>query len=450
MKNREPSVSLDSPGPQPGRSLPAKLEVLPSPPTGRPEGPAGPASYVGAKPAAGPSEVRLEVRNVYKVFAPNPRPAIEMLKSGGDKKEVLEKLGVNVGVMDASFEVRAGEVFVIMGLSGSGKSTMIRLLNRLIEPSSGEILLDGRDLVRMSKNELIAARRTSMSMVFQSFALLPHLTALDNAAFGLEVAGVPKARRHDAAMRALEQVGLGAYARRYPREMSGGMQQRVGLARALANDPTIMLMDEAFSALDPLIRAEMQDELLRLQREHKRTIVFISHDLDEAMRIGDRIAIMEGGRIVQIGTPYDILRSPADEYVRSFFRSVDVSKVLRAGDVARYEATNTIIRLPGELTPALRQLQENGHDYGYVRDEKGRFQGVVSRETLQRELKSSQPRFLHAFLPGVEPVPSTVPVHSLLKGVAICEWPVPVVNEQGAFLGAISRSLLLQTLDREG
>lgn len=411
--------------------------------------PARPVTGAATAPSAVAGEIRLAVRNVYKVFAQDPRPALTMLRSGSDKKTVLEQLGVNVGVVDASFDVRAGEIFVIMGLSGSGKSTMIRLLNRLIEPSAGEILLDGRDLVRMSKRELVDARRRDMSMVFQSFALLPHLSALDNAAFGLEIAGVPKAERHKAAMEALEAVGLGSYAGKLPREMSGGMQQRVGLARALANNPTIMLMDEAFSALDPLIRTEMQDELLRLQREHQRTIVFISHDLDEAMRIGDRIAIMEGGRVVQVGTPYEILGSPADDYVRSFFRNVDVSRVLRAGDVARYEATNTIIRMPGELLPALRQLQDNGHTFGYVRDEEGRFHGVVSRETLERELRTPQPRFLHAFIEDVRTVASTEPVHNLLRLVAATDWPVPVVDADGLFMGAISRALLLTTLDRE-
>lgn len=420
--------------------------------TGHPPKPAAAPVVRGAtqKQAPDTDAVRLQVKNICKIFSPHPEAALNMLRQGASKHEVLETLNINVGVMDASFDVRSGEIFVIMGLSGSGKSTMIRLLNRLIEPTAGEILLDGRDLVAMSKNELIEARRRDMSMVFQSFALLPHMTALDNAAFGLEIAGVSKAKRHEAALQALEQVGLRAYSHRYPREMSGGMQQRVGLARALANNPTIMLMDEAFSALDPLIRTEMQDELLRLQREHKRTIVFISHDLDEAMRIGDRIAIMEGGRIVQIGKPYDILRNPADDYVRSFFRNVDVSKVLRAGDVARFEATNTIIRMPGELAPALLQLQDNHHTYGYVRDQEGRFQGIVSRQTLESQLRSPQPRFRHAFLPDIQPVSSSVPVHNLLRLVAGTDWPVPVVDGDGVFLGAISRALLLQTLDREG
>ncbi|WP_247872587.1 glycine betaine/L-proline ABC transporter ATP-binding protein ProV [Azospirillum sp. TSO35-2] len=409
------------------------------------------APAVAGKEGAGAAgEVRLQVRDLYKIFAADPKPALAMLKAGATKGEVLDRLHVNVGVMGASFEVRAGEIFVIMGLSGSGKSTMIRLLNRLIEPSSGEILLDGRNLTRLSRRELVEVLRRDMSMVFQSFALLPHLTALENAAFGLEIAGVDKVKRRDAAMVALQQVGLGSYAHRYPREMSGGMQQRVGLARALANNPTIMLMDEAFSALDPLIRTEMQDELLRLQREQKRTIVFISHDLDEAMRIGDRIAIMEGGRIVQVGTPYEILRAPADDYVRSFFRNVDVSRVLRAGDVARFEASNTIVRVPGVLEPALQQLTEGGHVYGYVRDAANRFQGIVSRDSVVLALGEAEPRFLNAFLPGIEPVSSDVPVHTLLRRVAAAPCPVPVVDGDGLYLGAISPAVLLETLDRGG
>jgi glycine betaine/proline transport system ATP-binding protein len=403
-----------------------------------------------AQPEAAPEKIRLELKGLTKVFADDPQPALDMLAAGAGKDEVYEKLGVVVGVDHASFEVRAGEIFVVMGLSGSGKSTIVRLLNRLIEPSAGAILLDGRDLARMSKRELIEVRRRDMSMVFQSFALMPHLTALDNAAFGLTVAGRNPAQRRDAAMRALEQVGLGAYAHLYPRQMSGGMQQRVGLARALANDPTIMLMDEAFSALDPLIRTEMQDELLRLQSEQKRTIIFISHDLDEAMRIGDRIAIMRDGRIAQVGTPDEILTAPADDYVRSFFRNVNVAKVLRAGSVARYDPANTIVRVPGELLPALRQLDRSGHFYGYIRDKNRRFQGIVSKASLARATRSPQPRFAHAFLPGIEPIRHDAPVHSVLRQVAASECPVPVVDDDEVFLGAISKSVLLETMDREG
>lgn len=394
--------------------------------------------------------IRLEVRGLTKVFGADTKAALEMLAAGASKDEVHEKLGVVVGVDNASFEVRAGEVFVIMGLSGSGKSTIIRLLNRLIEPTAGAILLDGRDLAQMSQRELIEVRRRDMSMVFQSFALMPHLTALDNAAFGLAIAGKRASERRKIAMEALEQVGLAAYADRYPREMSGGMQQRVGLARALANNPTIMLMDEAFSALDPLIRTEMQDELLRLQKTRRRTIIFISHDLDEAMRIGDRIAIMRDGRIAQIGTPYEILRDPADEYVQAFFRNVNISKVLRAGDVAHYEAANTILRVPGELEPALQQLRENDLTYGYVKSADNRYQGIVSRESLDRELDNDDPRFARAFLPEIEPIRHDTLVHDTLRLVADCDCPVPVVDDEGRYLGAISKRALLETLDREG
>ena len=351
---------------------------------------------VAEKAPRAQAPIRLEVRGLTKVFGDDEKAALEMLAAGATKEEVHEKLGVVVGVDNASFEVRAGEIFVIMGLSGSGKSTIIRLLNRLIEPTAGAILLDGRDLAQMSQRELIEVRRRDMSMVFQSFALMPHLTAIENAAFGLAVAGIPAAKRRKIALEALEQVGLAAYADRYPHEMSGGMQQRVGLARALANNPTIMLMDEAFSALDPLIRSEMQDELIRLQKTQRRTIIFISHDLDEAMRIGDRIAIMRDGRIAQVGTPYEILRNPADDYVRAFFRNVNIAKVLRAGDVAHYEAANTIIRVPGELEPALQQLCENEQFYGYVKCTADRYQGIVSRDTLEREIRNRNPRFAHA------------------------------------------------------
>ncbi|MFP4147592.1 MAG: glycine betaine/L-proline ABC transporter ATP-binding protein, partial [Halorhodospira sp.] len=277
---------------------------------------------------------KLVVEDLYKIFGPKPERAMELLQEGYDKDAIFKETGNTVGVREANFSVQEGEVFVIMGLSGSGKSTMVRMLNRLIEPTSGHIYLDGNDITQMSQQELIEMRRRDMAMVFQSFALLPHKTVAENAAFGLDVAGYDHEEQRQKALKALEAVGLAPNADSYPDELSGGMKQRVGLARALATDPTILLMDEAFSALDPLIRTEMQDELLRLQQEQSRTVVFISHDLDEAMRIGDRIAIMEGGAVVQIGTPEEIVSNPANEYVRSFFYGVDVSQVYNAADIA--------------------------------------------------------------------------------------------------------------------
>ncbi len=258
-----------------------------------------------------------------------------------------------------------------MGLSGSGKSTMVRLLNRLIEPTAGSIELNGKDITNLGDEDLLDVRRQEMSMVFQSFALMPHMSVLENAAFGLEISGVESEERNRRAQEALDQVGLGEHSASYPHQLSGGMQQRVGLARALANDPTILLMDEAFSALDPLIRYEMQGELIRLQKEQERTIIFISHDLDEAIRIGDRIAIMEGGRVVQIGTPEEIMRNPADDYVETFFQGVDVTKILKAGDIACAD-TGCAIRINGSVQP----FDSSQHSFGYLLDDGNQLQGL--------------------------------------------------------------------------
>ena len=279
------------------------------------------------------------IDHVFKVFGDEPEQALELVRQGLSKKEILARTGQSIGVFDATFEIQAGEIFVIMGLSGSGKSTLVRLLNRLIEPTAGRIVIDGADINEHSDIKLRALRRKDISMVFQSFALMPHMTVRENTAFGLELSGTGKKERLAQADKALAQVGLAGWGDSYPDELSGGMQQRVGLARALASDPSILLMDEAFSALDPIIRTEMQSELLRLQQEQRRTIVFISHDLDEAMRIGDRIAIMKDGQVIQVGTPDEILRSPANDYVRSFVRGVDAAAVFKAGDIARKQLT---------------------------------------------------------------------------------------------------------------
>ncbi|NBC14033.1 MAG: glycine betaine/L-proline ABC transporter ATP-binding protein ProV [Gammaproteobacteria bacterium] len=392
---------------------------------------------------------KVVVEHLYKVFGEHPQEALRLLEQGVDKDKIFERTGQTVGVSDASFSIQQGEIFVIMGLSGSGKSTLVRLLNRLIEPSAGKVIVDGRDIAAMSDDELMELRRRDMSMVFQSFALMPHLTVGENAAFGLELAGVAAAEREERAIAALEQVGLKAHADSYPDELSGGMQQRVGLARALANDPSVMLMDEAFSALDPLIRSEMQDELLKLQENSERTVVFISHDLDEAMRIGDRIAIMEGGRVVQVGTPDDILNNPADDYVRSFFRGVDVATVFKAGDIARRTQVTVIERQDDGIRAALNRLREHDREFGYVVDRGQRFHGVVSLESLQRELRESDPKLHHAFLDEVPALPADTPVSDLLGTVAATTCGVPVVDEQNRYKGVITKACLLETLDRD-
>jgi len=392
---------------------------------------------------------KVVVENLYKVFGDHPEDALRLLREGVDKGDIFERTGQTVGVCDASFSIRQGEIFVVMGLSGSGKSTLVRLLNRLIEPSAGKVIVDGRDIAAINDAELLQLRRRDMSMVFQSFALMPHLTVGQNAAFGLELAGIDQAEREKRALAALEQVGLNAWAESYPDELSGGMQQRVGLARALANDPSVMLMDEAFSALDPLIRSEMQEELLKLQENSSRTIVFISHDLDEAMRIGDRIAIMEGGRVVQVGTPDEILKRPADDYVRSFFRGVDVSSVFKAGDIARKTQVTVIERSDDGIRAALQRLSEHDREFGYVVDKGQHFYGVVSVESLNRQLHRSTPRLSDALLADIPALPADTTVSDLLGTVASTPCGVPVVDVRNRYQGVITKASLLETLDRE-
>ncbi|MCX4573865.1 betaine/proline/choline family ABC transporter ATP-binding protein [Streptomyces sp. NBC_01571] len=275
---------------------------------------------------------RLEAEHLYKVFGRRPEEAVERLRQGTDREE-LRADGTTAAVIDASFTVDPGQIFVVMGLSGSGKSTLLRMLNGLLEPTAGQVRFDGEDLTALSARDLREVRSKKISMVFQHFALFPHRSVLENAAYGLEVQGVPAAERRKRATEALELAGLAGWEKSWPDELSGGMQQRVGLARALATDADLLLMDESFSALDPLIRRDMQDQLIELQKKLKKTIVFITHDLNEAMRLGDRIAVMRDGRIVQIGSAEDILVRPADDYVASFTQDVDRSRVLTAGAV---------------------------------------------------------------------------------------------------------------------
>lgn len=393
--------------------------------------------------------VKLEVKNLCKVFGEQPAQALTLLDQGVSKDDIFARTGHVIGVKDASLSINEGEIFVIMGLSGSGKSTLVRLLNRLIEPTRGHVLIDGEDIAAMNADALRSVRRQKISMVFQSFALMPHMNVLDNAAFGLELAGEPLEQRRATALEALQQVGLGAHGDSYPDELSGGMQQRVGLARALANNPDVMLMDEAFSALDPLIRTEMQDELLRLQSEHQRTIVFISHDLDEAMRIGDRIAIMQGGEVVQVGTPDEILHQPANDYVRSFFRGVDISNVFSAKDIAQKKQVTLVRKDSSEgLRTGLKLLQDNDREYGYVIDKQGTFVGVVSVDSLKTMIESGS-TLDDALLKEIPTIDAHTSIGDLLGTVARSPFAVPVIDETHQYLGNISKGRLLETLDRE-
>ena len=275
----------------------------------------------------------IEIRNIFKIFGPDPQSALKLAKGGSDKDEILAKTGHTVGLHDVSLSIEQGETFVVMGLSGSGKSTLIRHLNRLIDPTAGSISFGGEDILAMDIPTLNAFRRKRLGMVFQRFGLLPHRNVMDNVAYGLEIQGTARKEREAAASKWIERVGLAGYEAKYPDQLSGGMQQRVGLARALATDPEVLLMDEAFSALDPLIRSDMQDELMKLQAELHKTIVFITHDLDEALKIGDRIAILKDGKLVQVGRPEEIVLRPADDYVQAFTRDVNRSRVLRAKSI---------------------------------------------------------------------------------------------------------------------
>ena len=386
------------------------------------------------------TEEILSVKNIFKVFGPRPDLAMEMLNKGADKNEIFSNTGHVVGVFDASLSVERGEIFVIMGLSGSGKSTMVRLFNRLIEPTSGSIHLNGREITGLSDKELLDVRRKEMGMVFQSFALMPHMSVLENTAFGLEIAGIAEQERHKRAREALSQVGLAGHEHSYPHQLSGGMQQRVGLARALANDPTILLMDEAFSALDPLIRSEMQGELIRLQAEQQRTIIFISHDIEEAIRIGHRIAIMEGGRVVQIGTPQELINKPVNDYVRTFFKGFDSSRVLKAGDVASLKP-EIVFKLNGKAPPP-----NTCTPYSYLIDEQGLLLDVVETEVFDPQLMSAPSEHYH--IREKQPVYIDTPLHEVLNIAANLPYPVPVLDRAGALKGTISKNQLLQTLSR--
>ncbi len=393
-------------------------------------------------------EVKIELKNVYKIFGNSPKKALTLLKKGMDKAEIFRRTAQTIGVNNASLQIYKGEIFVIMGLSGSGKSTLVRLFNRLINPTSGSILIDGEDIATMNHSELRAVRRAKMSMVFQSFALLPHLNVLDNAAFGLELCGMPKEERYIKAKEALEQVGLLDYVNAYPDSLSGGMQQRVGLARALANNPDVLLMDEAFSALDPLIRSEMQDELLKLQSEQERTIVFISHDLDEAMKLGDRIAIMQGGSVIQIGTPDEILKNPANEYVHSFFKGVNVGGVITAKDIASTKQV-TIIQKDGQGTlMALQTLMDNDREFAYIVDRRKRFLGVVSVDSLRAKPKRESIDV--AFLKEIPIIDGATYLNDIVGIVASTPCSVPVVDKNQKYIGAISKATLLKALDYQG
>jgi glycine betaine/proline transport system ATP-binding protein len=402
-------------------------------------------------PESASAESVVEVEGLYKVFGPRPERALELLKEDENKEDILEETGSTVAIDDASFEVHRGETFVVMGLSGSGKSTVLRCLNRLIEPTRGSIRVGGTEVTQMSNEEVRELCKT-MSVVFQHFGLLPHRTVQANVEFGLEVRGVDAEERREKAARAIERVGLSGYEDARPEALSGGMQQRVGLARALANDPGILLMDEPFSALDPLIRTEMQEELVELQGEMHKTIIFVTHDLDEALKIGDRIAIMKAGRVAQVGTPEEILTDPADDYVASFVQNVDRTRVIKAATLTKTPPTVELLRGSSEdpskkaahgPAVAVRKMKQEGVSTVYAVDEDGRLRGVVRIDDAV-ELRARGEGGLSSVL--VEDVPTAhedTPVAVLLPQVFEAELPIAITDDEGRFRGIVDRASVL-------
>lgn len=383
--------------------------------------------------------IEIKVEKLTKVFGKNPKRAVQLLEEKKTKDEILQQTGMTVGVNQASFEVASGEVFVIMGLSGSGKSTLVRLLNRLIEPTSGTVWVGGENVTKMDKEQLRELRRKKMSMVFQKFALLPHKTIQQNAEYGLEIQGIDKGERRKKAREALELVGLAGYADKYPNELSGGMQQRVGLARALANDPDILLMDEAFSALDPLIRKDMQDELLDLHQSVGKTIIFITHDLNEALRIGDRIALMKDGVIVQIGTAEEILMDPANDYVERFVEDVDLAKVLTAGHVMKRAENVTPDRGP---RVALQMMRDQGISTVYVIDRKRKLLGYITADQASTASKE-QKRIEEVMTRDVPTVSADTLLTDLFETMATANVPLAVVDDSGRLQGIVVKGAVM-------
>ena len=383
----------------------------------------------------------IEISGLYKVFGARPETALEQVRLGKSKDDLLNESGHTLALKDINLSINRGEVFVIMGLSGSGKSTLIRHFNRLIDPSAGQVVVDGEDIMQLPGKQLMTFRRHKMSMVFQRFGLMPHLSVLENVSYGLKVQGLGKAEMQQKAREWLDTVGLKGYEDQYPSQLSGGQQQRVGLARALCTDADILLMDEAFSALDPLIRSEMQDLLIELQDRLQKTIVFITHDLDEALRIGDRIAILKDGELVQVGKPADILLHPATDYVEAFVKDVNRARALTVETVMNPPISRISAKTIGE---ALEQMKKLPADYGYYVNEEG-YQGGLLQEKLEKAAEKGANSKLESDL--FEEWPVVAPddlLESAIPGTLETRYHLPVVDEHGDLQGQLSRKNLVE------
>ena len=389
---------------------------------------------------------KIQLEAVTKVFGPSPEKALSLMAQGLDREKILRRTGNVAALSSVSFSVEEGEIVVVMGLSGSGKSTLIRCLNHLIAPDSGKVLIDGKHVGAMTQAELRRLRQEKVGMVFQNFALFPHRTVLENAEYGLEIMGAPQNERREKALQTLHRVGLQGWEAALPSELSGGMQQRVGLARALALNPDILLMDEAFSALDPLIRRDMQDELLRLQDDLHKTVVFISHDLDEALKLGSRIVLLRDGQVVQEGTPEDILTSPADDYVARFVEGVDLSRVLTAGTVMRPSQAVAVLDVDGPRT-ALRKMKANAitslfvvnrHDHSLA--------GLITAEDALALAQDGQRDLGVILRKNIVTVPMSTQTADLIPLMANLSHPLAVTDEKNRLAGVIVRGSLLGAL----
>ena len=390
-------------------------------------------------------QAKIRVESLVKIFGETPREGLKLMREGYTRDAILEKTGNVVGVGGVSFDIQEGELFVIMGLSGSGKSTLIRCLNRLIEPTSGQVIVDDEDVAHVDFERLREVRRTKMAMVFQKFALFPHLTVAENTEYGLKVRGIDEQQRRKKALETLEIVGLDKWANRYPSELSGGMQQRVGLARALATDPDILLMDEAFGALDPLIRRDMQAELMRLQAELHKTVVFISHDIHEALKIGDRVAVMKDGYFVQVGTPEELVTNPADDYIRDFMMDVNRAQVLKTGSITR--KTIPFILGHGSIRSALEQMQRHRREEMYVVDRNNSPIGVVTTKDLTAALEAGKEDIkavMNTDFPQVEASTTIEEVAHLCQQ----DLPLAIIDDNGKFKGVVEHSDILASIGR--
>ncbi|MBJ7536872.1 quaternary amine ABC transporter ATP-binding protein [Marinomonas transparens] len=384
-------------------------------------------------------ETLIEIEGLYQIFGPSAKDVLPKVKAGASKEDILAETGHTIGLQDINLNVKRGEIFVIMGLSGSGKSTLIRHFNRLIDPTAGKIKVDGENIMELSAKELITFRRHKMAMVFQHFGLMPHRCVLDNVGYGLLIKGEKRAEWAPKAVSWLDTVGLAGYEDQYPSQLSGGQQQRVGLARALCTDAEILLMDEAFSALDPLIRSEMQEQLMELQENLHKTIIFITHDLDEALRLGDRIAVLKDGKLVQVGTPVDIVLNPADDYVRAFAKDVNRSRALSVHTIL----TPNTDKVEGDTAGEVRNDFPQGEDYTFVFNKEG-YQGVLTKQQLD-QLEDEAP--LKDVLHHVESISQT----SLLQAVIpVCclntHFDLPVINKKGELKGRLEPQKLASVL----